>query len=198
MQVLLLLKDLLKEVEQSALLQIQIYVDLDGVLVDLDKGFGKISGGYKVENFKTAPEFNGDNKKAKKRFWQLINSTPDFWLNLEPKSDAKVLWKFIKDNFKDPVPIILSAGQGAPLIQQKTEWVHRHIDSNAKVIIAASGVKKAEYIVDQPGKRITHVLIDDTQKNIDAWNNEELHRIAILHKDAGTTIKQLQTFLNKK
>ena len=193
----ILLKELLKEVDEPNPLQVQIYIDMDGVLVDMDGGFKKISGGYEVDNFKNAPEFGGDQKKAQKRFWRLIQSTPNFWLNLEPMPDAKVLWKFVKDNFKDPVPVILSAGQGTSLIQQKTQWIRKHIDPQVKVIVASGGAKKPEYIIDQPGKRITHVLIDDTQKNIDAWNNTEKHRIAILHSDAGNSIKQLQQFLNE-
>ena len=182
--------------EEKDALQVQLYIDMDGVLVDMDGGFKKISGGYTTDDFKNNPEFGGDKKKAQKKFWQLITATPNFWLNLEPKPDAKILWDFIKDNFKNPVPVILSAGQGSGLVQQKTAWIRKHIDPTVKVIIASAGPKKSDYIFQSaPGARVTHLLLDDTQKNVDAWDDAANHRVAILHKDAGSSIAQLKNFL---
>lgn len=196
----ILLTELLKEIEEKSTLEVQIYCDMDGVLVDIDAGFKKISGGYSVDNFKNSPEFGGDEKRAKKRFWQLIDTTPNFWVNLPPTSDATVLWEFIRENFKSPLPVILSAGQGSDLARQKTEWIRNHIDPDptVKVIIASAGPKKPEYIIKHPGKRVSHVLIDDTKKNIDVWNNTTLHRIAIPHTDAASSIKQLREFITNQ
>jgi hypothetical protein len=39
------------------------------------------------------------------------------------------------------------------------------------------------------------VLVDDMQKNIDAWDNTALHRVAILHTGAASSISQLKKFL---
>jgi hypothetical protein len=193
----ILLKNILKEVEDNNPLQVQIYCDMDGVLVNMDEGFKKISGGFTPKNFKDSPEFGGDTKKAQKRFWQLINSTPNFWINLEPMPDAKLLWDYLNDNFKSPRPVILSAGQGAKVVQEKTAWIRTHIDPTVKVMIAQSGVKKPEYVVATPG-RTTHILIDDTDKNITAWDNVSQHRIGILHKNTAVTIPQLKEFLGNQ
>lgn len=194
----ILLKNLLTEVEaanaEKAPHQIQIYCDMDGVLVDMDQGFRKLSGGVSVDEFKNKPEFRGDTKAAQRRFWQLINGTPNFWLDLPPTPDASILWKFITENFKTPAPVVLSAGNGASLISEKTRWIHKHFGPNIKVIISPSGKRKPEFVIEQP--LTTHILIDDTQVNIDAWNNPEKHRIAILHKDAANTIKQLKNYIN--
>jgi hypothetical protein len=193
----ILLKNLLKEVEnpeEQNPLKVQIYCDMDGVLVDMDKGFKKLSGGVAVNDFRNQPEFHGDKKLAQKKFWRLVN-TPNFWIDLEPTPDAKVLWKFISDNFKEPAPVILSAGSGASLVKQKTDWIRKYISPTAKVIISATGLRKPEYIIEQP--MTSHVLIDDTQANIDAWNNTEKHRVGILHKDAASTISQLQAYIEK-
>ena len=65
-----------------------------------------------------------------------------------------------------------------------------------KVIIASAGSKKPEYILNTVG-RVTHVLLDDTQKNITAWDNVALHRIAIHHTDSASSIKKLQPFVTK-
>lgn len=190
----ILLKDLLKEVddmgEEPSPLKVQFYCDMDGVLVDMDGGFKKISGGLLPKEYEA--------KNGKGAFWKIIGQHPNFWIDLEPTPDAKVLWDFIKDNFKDPLPVILSAGQGARITEQKTAWIRKHIDPSVKVIIAASGVKKPNYILNTTG-RITHFLLDDTQKNIDAWDNEALHRIALLHTDAASSIKNIsEMFLKDK
>ena len=192
----ILLKTLLKEVEEKTPLQVQVYVDMDGVLVNMDKGFEAASGGYTPDNLWKSPEFHGDKKAAKKSFWKIIGRVPNFWINLEPMPDALALWDFVRDNFKNPKPVILSAGQGADIVAQKTAWIRKHIDPTVKVIIAPAGEKKPEYIFQAtPGQRVTHVLVDDTQKNINVWDNEAKHQVAILHTDAASSINQLKAFL---
>lgn len=185
----ILLKHLLKEEMEGNEnpLQVQCYVDMDGVLADMEKGFKELSGGLSPKEYEV--------KNGKGSFWKLIASKPTFWTELEPMPDAKILWDYIKKNFKNPQPVLLSAGQGAKIIQQKTEWAHKHIDPNVKVIIASAGIKKPEYIIPHTGKRVTHVLVDDTQKNIDAWDNPSIHRVAIKHKDAASSIVKLKTFI---
>jgi hypothetical protein len=201
----ILLKELIQEVEPVSTdggqgeenpLKVQIYCDMDGVLVNMNKGFKAISGGFTAETLRD--KYHGDKKLAQREFWKLINGVPNFWINLEAMPDAMVLWKYLIDNFKDPVPVVLSAGQGSTLAQQKTEWCHRHLGPQTRVILAPAGTKKAEYLVKTPseaGQYITHVLIDDTQKNIDAWNNTELHRVGILHHNAAETIRALTPFI---
>lgn len=181
----ILLKDLLKEEEKSAL-QVQLYVDMDGVLVDMNSGFKEISGGLDPSEY--------EEKNGKSSFWKVIAKKPNFWIDLKPMPDAKILWDFIKESFTNPLPVILSAGQGSSIVQQKTAWIRKHIDPTAKVIIASAGSKKPEYILKIPG-RVTHVLLDDTQKNIDVWDNVALHRIAILHTNSSSSIKKLQPFI---
>ena len=193
----ILLKELLKEIEETSPLQVQIYLDMDGVLVDMEEGFKKISGGLTPKQYEA--------KHGKASFWKVINQKdpatrqlkyPNFWLDLAPMPGGAELWAYIKENFTTPRPVILSAGQGASLAQQKTAWIRKHIDPNVKVIIADAGVRKPNYIIQYPqGQRVTHVLVDDAQKNINAWNNDAKHQVAILHTDAGSSIKQLAKFL---
>lgn len=186
----ILLKDIVKEVEDASENQpllVQIYCDMDGVLADMEKGFAELSGGLAPKEYEA--------KNGKSSFWKLIAKKPNFWIELEKMPDADVLWDFIRDNFKNPKPVLLSAGQGAKIVQQKTDWAHKYIDPSVKVIIASAGTKKPEYTLNIPG-RVTHVLVDDTQKNIDAWQNKSPHHIAILHKDAQSSIEQLKAFLS--
>lgn len=178
----------LKELLNDPKLKIQIYCDLDGVLVNMDKGFEKISGGYTPKTYKNAPQFAGNEQAARKDFWKLIARYPRFWHDLEPMPDAQVLWKYLSETFPDPAPVILSAGQGGAILAGKTEWVRREISKTAKIFLSPSGPRKPEFII--PAPNTTNVLIDDTQKCIDAWNNGS-DRIAILHKNAAETIRLL-------
>ena len=191
----ILLKDLLKEAETTATttdspLKVQIYCDMDGVLVDMEKGFGELAGGLTPKQYEAT--------HGKGSFWKVIGRKKDFWISLKPMPDAMVLWKFITENFKNPVPVVLSAGQGSTVVQQKTEWIQKHLGPGIKVMIAPSGVKKPEFVLKSesaPGQYVTHVLIDDTQKNINAWDNSAAHRIAIHHTSAAESIKALGPFI---
>ena len=184
----ILLKSLLREVEESDPLKYQFYCDMDGVLVDMDGGFKKISGGLLPREYEA--------KHGKNSFWKVVNSNPNFWIELDPLPDAVILWDFIRDNFKNPPPVILSAGQGARVVEQKTAWIRKHIDPSVKVIIAASGIRKPEYIIENPNTPTTHILLDDTQKNIIAWENSGEHRIAILHKNAADSIRNIRQIIS--
>lgn len=68
-------------------------------------------------------------------------------------------------------------------------------------MIAPSGIKKPEFVLNFPNKGdekyVTHVLVDDTQKNISAWNNDGAHRVAIHHTSAAESIKSLREFITK-
>jgi hypothetical protein len=193
----ILLKNLIKEAEEKSPLKIQFYCDMDGVLVDLDKGFKQISGGLSPKDY--------EQKNGKNSFWKVINQKdpatgktkyPNFWLDLEPMPDAFILWDFIKNNFKNPVPVILTAGQGSTIQEQKTQWIRKYIDPKIKVILASAGIKKPNYILQYPPtEKISHLLLDDTDKNILAWNNSDLHRIAIHHSDAASSIEKLKPFI---
>ncbi len=187
----ILLKNLLKEISEndtSSPLKYQMYVDMDGVLVNLDKGFRAVSGGLSPQEYEA--------KNGKNTFWKVVNKNPNFWLELEPLPDAKVLWDYIKDTFKDPPAVILSAGQGNKIKEQKTAWIRKHIDPSVQVIIASSGVSKPQYIIDRADVRLTHILLDDTDKNITAWENSGQNRIAILHKDAASSINKIKQIVS--
>lgn len=182
----ILLKDIIKEQREESPLLVQVYLDMDGVLADMETGFKKLSNGLSPEEYEA--------KNGKSSFWKLISKKPNFWLELKPLPDARILWDYVYDNFQNPNSVILTAGQGTSIVQQKTQWAHKHINPNVKVIVAPAGTRKPEYTLNVPG-RVTHVLIDDTPKNIEAWNNKSEHHIAILHKDASSSIDQLKVFL---
>ena len=74
----ILLKNLIREIADTneSTLKCQCYVDMDGVLVDMDGGFKNISGGLLPKDYEA--------KNGKNSFWKLINKYPNFWIDLEP------------------------------------------------------------------------------------------------------------------
>lgn len=180
----ILLKKLLQEQEEVTPLKVQFYCDMDGVLVDMNGGFEKISGGLSPNEYEA--------KNGKNSFWKIIGKYPTFWLDLEPLPDAKELWSYINQEFKDPRAVILSAGQGTNLAIQKEQWIRKHIDPSVQVIISKKGSEKPNYAINPQDKNILHVLLDDTQLNIDKWNAAGENFVAILHKNAADSISKIE------
>jgi len=210
-------KSVNEALEEKSPLKIQIYLDMDGVLVDMEKGFKELSDGLSIEDY--------TKKNGPSSFWKLIATKPNFWIDLKPMPDARVLWEFIQKNFKDPVPVILSAGQEEAIKSQKKQWISNNIDSSVKVIIAPSGKDKARFALNLQEENVNHVLIDDNGPadiptdvpkdnnpsagdvkkennkkvdNITAWNKVPKHN-GIHHKNAADTIRILSKppFLTK-
>jgi len=183
----ILLKNILKEVvakeDGENPLKIQLYVDMDGVLVDLDGGFKKITT-------MTPKEYS--KKNGKNAFEDVVEKNPNFWLNLDPLPDAKILWDFVKDTFKNPTPIILSEvlseGQGSNVKNQKEAWIRKYIDSTVEVRIATFGYLKSNYATKIPN--VMNVLLDDTEDNITEWKKVS-GNIAIHHKDTASSIQKI-------
>jgi len=147
----------------------KIFVDMDSVLVDFNKGYSKLTG------IDMTGEFRDDDE-----FWDPINRAGyDFWINLQWMPDGKKLWNYVsKYN-----PEILSA----PSRQDdsrvgKHAWIKREIPG-AHLILRTAKNKK-EFACPHC------ILIDDRPQNIESW--KEAGGIAILHTSADDTIKQLK------
>jgi len=151
----------------------KLYVDIDGVLADFDKG---------ASDLLKAPM----KKQNPKDMWKYIKAYSlrggTLWYDLPLMSDAMTLWNYVKKH----KPEILSAA-GDPQFgaeAQKRKWVAEHIDPNVPVHIVQKSRLKAKYAAPN------HILIDDRAKSIGPWR--EAGGIGILHKNAADTIKQLK------
>lgn len=146
----------------------KIYCDVDGVLVDFDKGYYDLTG--TKASLETPPD----------QFWEPISKAgSDFWANLEWMSEGKQLWDYIK-KYK---PKLLSAPSRENSSRiGKREWVKNNIPE-AKLILAAAELKQ-HYASPKS------ILIDDREKNINEW--VEAGGIGILHTSTSDTIKQLK------
>lgn len=166
-------------VENEIKPSIKIYVDMDGVIVDFNGGFKKISGGISPKDYEVT--------KGKSEFWKLINNAGQpFWENLDWTPDGRVLWDFIKAYS----PTILSAPSSKrESAIGKEVWVKKNLGSNVKLLLSKAGAKHAGIDL----KKGIVILIDDMAKNVDPWNAGG--GVGILHTDAASTIDTLKEIL---
>lgn len=147
----------------------KIYCDMDGVLVDFDKGYFKLTG-HKLDG-----EHRSDD-----HFWDPINAAGyDFWINLEWSNDGKRLWSYI-EKYK---PELLSAPsrQNDSRIA-KHDWVKRELPGTH--LILRSAKHKKDFAC------ANCILIDDRIDNIQGWR--DAGGIGIHHVSTKHTIDQLK------
>lgn len=154
----------------------KLYIDLDGVLADFDKKKLEIFGTLDVQD---------------EIMWPVIHKyEPYFFLDLELKPDAIILFKYCKQ-FS---PIILTAlpkKNSEVCEKQKRSWVKDHLGEIQ--VITCFREEKQKYSV--PGA----ILIDDNKNNIREWNMWGKWNIpsgfGILHNNAQETMLILEKFL---
>lgn len=161
--------------------EVNIYCDLDGVLVDLAGRMSEIYG-KKLENGSFTDKFYElmDKFSVTEKF--------DFWKDLEETHDCMELWNFIKEF--DPL-ILTSCSGMAIACMGKKKWCANHLGiSSEKVICVPHSTSKQKYAGS--GK----ILIDDLTSNIAEW--EINGGIGILHKNSKDTLKLLKSILYTK
>ena len=146
----------------------KIYCDMDGVLVDFDKGYLELTG-HKLDG----------SHRSDVGFWDPINKAgKPFWVNLEWMSDGKRLWSYI-EKYK---PKLLSAPSRQDESRVgKHEWVERELPGVPLLL------RSAKHKKDFAGPK--NILIDDRLENVQGWI--EAGGVGILHTSAEDTIKQL-------
>lgn len=148
-----------------------IYCDMDGVLVDFEKGYKELTG-IDTKNY----------VKGDEAFWQPISEAgAEFWANLPWMPDGKTLWDYIK-KYK---PNILSAPSRDPSSKVgKEAWLKMNLkNSYRNAYFASRGNKR---LFSAPNK----ILIDDMKQTIDEWVADG--GIGIHHTSASNTIKELK------
>jgi 5'(3')-deoxyribonucleotidase len=168
-----------------------VWIDLDGVMVDLERGL------MEKFNFKFPKERSDYNKTVIDNLWDDIGKNhPTFWVDLNPLSHYKTLYEEILKTSESP--IVLSAtpepytGQfDEDCRQQKTQWVAKHLGlaQACRTIITKSKLKQ-DVIAQFPNCR--HILIDDHPGNIERWfkaGGSPIH-----HTNIESTIKALKEF----
>lgn len=152
---------------------LKLFCDMDGVLSNFE--FGVVKAYFEKTGIRKS-----FNQISKSDIWRTINWAGEgWWASLPWQPGGKQLWNFIK-KYK---PIILTASSRQKFcVQEKEEWVLKHLGSNITVICES---KKWKYASPYS------VLIDDKlERNIIPW--EEHGGIGIWHQNTPITIKKLK------
>lgn len=164
--------------ELARKVEYKIYCDVDGVLADFDQRARQLTG-------ITGVLPNNNDYPETKKFWKLLRERhPRIFRDLPLMADGEKLWQYIRGYN----PTILTA---VPRLESfphapadKRYWIGRRFGTNIHVIVTPSAKAKSQYA--EPNA----VLIDDREDTIEQWNSRG--GIGILHKNAKTTIQQLQ------
>jgi FMN phosphatase YigB (HAD superfamily) len=165
--------------EEETPQQYEIYCDMDGVLVDFDKGYKNLTG----------QETHHVDLQGKDEFWGTFRQSledkkmqeKDYWANLEWMPDGKELW----DHIQSMKPTLLSAPSRDPQSRWgKRIWVKKNIPGTPLILAAASAKKNYA--------NKNSILIDDRISNINEWN--AAGGIGILHTSTSSTIEKLSKY----
>ena len=145
----------------------EIYVDMDGVLVDFFGAWAKL---MQKDHFTKIDDVKGALQK--------IRDTDDFWLNLPKTSNADQLLNIIKQ-IKGNYTILSSPLADDPKSEpHKREWIKNNLTNfpPKDVIITHD---KAKYATQKDGT--PNILIDDYGVNIKNW--QAAGGVGFKHKD---------------
>lgn len=160
-----------------------IFVDLDGVLVDLKKGLGDILSAdfTKHSHEELKPIIESYLKNLNTR--ELIS----FWSNLPKTKDCDKLWSVLKSH----QPLILSAsGNNESSCAGKKLWCKKHLNLESDRVFCSKNSKDKEKYASPKC-----ILIDDYKKNIVRFNKNGGH--GIHHTRTKKTIHELNKILKK-
>jgi hypothetical protein len=188
---------LTEETEESTP-NVKVYCDLDGVLVDFNRGFKRLDAN---EDKLSPTEY--EEKYGLEKMWSIIDDEGEsFWANLRWKKDGRALWDYIRRY--DPI-ILSSPSRSKSSIEGKMKWIKRNLGINqseptksskkweddSRIILSRYKYKFA--------KGPTDILIDDTREKIDKW--VDAGGTGVLHTDSTDSIRVIEdiiTSLGKK
>jgi 5'(3')-deoxyribonucleotidase len=155
---------------------INIYLDLDGVMVDFERHY--------LDLFGHAHDSVSDNL-----MWDHIKSDDGFFRNSPPMAGAISFFGYLIEEYKN-VTILTACPKSdySRSAKHKREWVREHLSIYVPVIPMLHGVNKCLFM-HQPGD----VLIDDFEKNIKPWNS--IGGYGILHKSIINTKQVLDHYM---
>ena len=143
-----------------------LFLDLDGVLADFDRGVKAVTG-KRPEELPT------------KVMWRELARHRDFYGTLEFMHDAQDLWRFCEP-YGPTILTGLPLGSWAP--EQKRRWVARMLGAHVPVITCMARDKHRHA---SPGA----VLVDDREKARAPW--EGAGGVFVLHTSAKASIALL-------
>lgn len=152
-----------------------LYLDLDGVFSDFEAVAMRLAGcGYRSSNHT--------------KFWHDAAKIDNLYQTLDLLEGSLELYlqtKHLNPEILTALPI--PTGKLATAKRDKEIWVAKHISPTIPVNTIIGGKRKYKFV-----KHPHDVLVDDTERNLVAW--EEAGGIGILHHhtDVGKTLGELR------
>ena len=151
-----------------------LYLDMDGVFADFDLSAEVLCGGMRPYQF--------EEKYGSTKFWETINSDPNFFINLKMMPEAMDLFNAVKH--LEPV-FLTGCHKGFDAhANQKRDWIKVHFGHQQRIICCQSS-KKSLYI-----KALGDVLVDDRQRYMRKWIDKGGY--FVLHKNPHDSIMKLK------
>lgn len=160
-----------------------IYVDMDGVLVNLRKGLGDHLG-VDIEH--------ASNEEWNKHFYSFSDNMTDaalaqFYSKLPPTAECMQIWNAVK-GYKPK--ILTSISNRKPVIFGKELWCFTNLGIPSDYVYCTpNSGGKCEYACKKA------LLIDDYKKNIQQWR--DAGGTAIHHTSIDSTLEQFKDFIDK-
>jgi hypothetical protein len=145
----------------------RLFLDMDGVLADFDVGYG--------DRFGVRPSKADDNVD-----WKLVRRTANFYRDLPPMPDFKILWNEVRHLNPTVLTGVPKTVPEAP--DNKRAWVAKHMGPDVPVICCLSREKSLH---GRPGD----VLIDDWTKYAHLW--QAMGGTWITHTSAEASLRSL-------
>lgn len=162
-----------------------LYLDMDGVLVDFEGGYLKISSGLSLQEYANAYTI----EDARQRY---LDEGASFWANLGWIHGGKELWDAASRLF-ERVCILSSAGttdeeKASIVAAGKREWLKNNIPSipDNRIFIVPGKHRKQEYAAKDA------ILVDDVAATIKQWNANGGYGILHNSKNYKKTIEDLE------
>ncbi len=165
----------------------KVYLDLDGVLVDLLVGYEDIVG-YSL--LFANSEYGKENRHE---IWSPTFEVDDFWYNLPKMPEADELLAYVEP-FKNRVHVLSAPIRANPdqCENQKRNWVEDNTWIEPHRVHIVPRRDKHKFATD-PKTGTPNILVDDFAKTIDQWI--EAGGIGIHHTEIDKTIHQLHNIL---
>lgn len=155
-----------------------IFLDMDGVLVDLDRHIESKYGTLMKDM----------NRDQRERLWAEDFSV-DWFYDAPPMPDMQKLLDHVTSKHTNIRLLTALPNRRKDMAWQSMEakiaWTHKHIGNHIPVTFGPFAIDKQKHCV---GRHC--ILIDDNTKNVDQWFG--VGGFAVLHQNADDTIKILE------
>lgn len=159
-----------------------IYLDMDGVLADFDRGVSELC------HLTPVPQGTG-SREQEKALWYGIRSVSHFYGKLQLVPGSLEMFRTLYEKYGDACQILTGIPKPRKNVpdaaEDKVNWVRRYLSPDVRIHL----VYRAEKIRFCGEKE--DILIDDYKKNIRDW--EKAGGTGILFRSPAETLEEIKS-----